>query len=48
MTLIFLFLLRIGGKEKLKYFKKNFAEINRIVTFATPMKKGEAGKPEDL
>ena len=35
-------------EKEFEKFKKNFALIQMALTFAAPMKKGEAVKPEDL
>jgi hypothetical protein len=35
-------------KKSSKYFKKNFGEIQKALTFATPIKNGEAEMPKDL
>jgi len=41
-------LFSIISKKNFEKFKKNFAKIQMALTFASPMKKGEAVKPEDL
>jgi len=41
-------LFSIYFEESFEKFKKNFAKIQMALTFASPMKKGEAVKPEDL
>ena len=41
-------LISIYFEEEFEKFKKNFALIQMALTFASPMKKGEAVKPEDL
>jgi hypothetical protein len=36
------------GENTSKKVKKNFAEIPKALTFATPIKNGAAVKPKDL